>query len=73
MLRAHAMKHWSSTQASAAPGSGEAEFYGVVRGFFPGLRILGPSAGSGGFAAGLGLDRLKRGDRHLQPTGPRET
>ena len=37
MLGAHAMKRWSSTQASTALSSGEAEFYGVVRGSGQGL------------------------------------
>ena len=31
MFGAHTVQHWSSTQASTALSSGEAEFYGVVR------------------------------------------
>ena len=37
MFGAHTVKHWSSTQASTALSSGEAEFYGVVRGSGQGL------------------------------------
>ena len=37
MLGKHAIKHWSSTQPSVALSSGEAEFYGVVRGAGQGL------------------------------------
>ena len=32
MLGKHTIKHWSSAQPSVALSSGEAEFYGVVRG-----------------------------------------
>ena len=38
MLGVHVLKHWSSTQASTALISGEAEFYGVVCGLGHGLR-----------------------------------
>ena len=37
MLGSHLLKAWSSTQASIALGSGEAEFYGLVRGVGVGL------------------------------------
>ena len=37
MLGSHAIKHWSSTQASVALSSGEAEFAGVIRGAGQGL------------------------------------
>ena len=37
MIGRHAIKHWSSTQASVALSSGEAEFAGVVRGSGQGL------------------------------------
>ena len=37
MLGAHVVKHWTSTKASTASSSGEAEFYGVVRGSGQGL------------------------------------
>ena len=33
----HAIKHWSSTQASVTLSSGEAEFNGVIRGAGQGL------------------------------------
>ena len=32
MLRCHCRKTWSSTQDIIAPSSGEAEYYGLVRG-----------------------------------------
>ena len=37
MLGQHTIKHWSSTQPSLTLSSGEAEFYGVVRGAGQGL------------------------------------
>ena len=37
MMGRHAIKHWSSTQASIALSSGGAEFAGVVRGSGQGL------------------------------------
>ena len=37
MLGSHAIKHWPSTQGSAALSSGEAEFAGVIRGAGQGL------------------------------------
>lgn len=37
MLGKHTIKHWSSTQPSVSLSSGEAEFYGVVRGTGQGL------------------------------------
>ena len=37
MFGRHTMKHWSSTHASTALSSGEAEFNGVVRGSGQGL------------------------------------
>ncbi len=37
MVGRHAIKHWSSTQPSISLSSGEAEFYGVVRGSGQGL------------------------------------
>ena len=37
MFGRHAVKHWSSTQASIALSSGEAEFAGVIRGAGQGL------------------------------------
>ena len=37
MLGRHTIKHWSSTQASVALSSGEAEFAGVIRGAGQGL------------------------------------
>ena len=37
MLGRHTIKHWSSTQPSVTLSSGEAEFYGVVRGAGQGL------------------------------------
>ena len=37
MLGGNCIKHWSSTQPSVSLSSGEAEFYGVVRGAGQGL------------------------------------
>ena len=47
MLGRHIIKCWSATQASLALSSGEAEFYGVVRGTGIGLgqQALGRDAG----------------------------
>ena len=47
MLGSHVIKCWSSTQASLALSSGEAEYYGVVRGAGIGLgqQALGKDAG----------------------------
>ena len=47
MLGAHVIKCWSSTQASLALSSGEAEYYGVVKGTGVGLgqQALGRDAG----------------------------
>ena len=37
MMGRHTIKHWSSTRPSVSLSSGEAEFYGVVRGAGQGL------------------------------------
>ena len=71
MLGKHTIKHWASTQPSVSLSSGEAEFYGVVRGSGQGL-------GDQALLKDLGLDvplrvdRLFRGTRHLLETGSRE-
>ena len=39
MVGSHLIKAWSSTQASVALSSGEAEYYGLVRGVGIGLGI----------------------------------
>ena len=39
MVGSHLIKAWSSTQASVALSSGEAEYYGLVRGVGAGLGI----------------------------------
>ena len=39
MVGSHLIKAWSSTQASVALSSGEAEYYGLVRGVGVGLGI----------------------------------
>ena len=39
MMGTHLLKRWSATQASVALSSGEAEFYGVVRGAGVGLGV----------------------------------
>ena len=40
LVGSHIIKMWSSTQASLALSSGEAEYYGTVRGSAIGLGIL---------------------------------
>ena len=40
MVGSHLLKCWSSTQAGVAMSSGEAEFYGVVKGAIAGLGAL---------------------------------
>ena len=77
MLGRHVVKFWSATQASLALSSGEAEYYGVVRGAGIGLgqKALGKDAGfdlplrvwtdssaAMGTAARQGLGKL----RHLE-------
>ena len=54
MLGSHVIKTWSSTQASLALSSGEAEYYGVVRGTAVGLgqQALGRDAGFEGLPDG---------------------
>ena len=76
MLGAHAMKRWSYTEASTALSSGEAEFYGVVRGSGKGfgyqallrdlgislpLRVWTDSSAAIGICSRQGLGKL----RHL--------
>ena len=71
MIGTHLLKCWSSTQAGVAMSSGEAEFYGAVK----------------GASAGYGMQALYRDigcelplrlwtelgcSRHLQQTGPWE-
>ena len=77
MLGCHVIKFWSATQASLALSSGEAEFYGVVRGAGMGLgqqalgrdagfelpiRVWTDSSAAMGTAARQGLGKL----RHLE-------
>ena len=77
MLGQHVIKYWSATQASLAPSSGEAEYYGVVRGTGVGLgqqalgrdggfelpvRVWTDGSAAMGTAARQGLGKL----RHLE-------
>ena len=79
MLGAHVIKHWSSTQPSVTLSSGEAEFYGVVRGAGMGLgyqsllrdmhrhlplRLWTDSSAAIGICSRQGLGKL----RHLECT-----
>ena len=79
MLGAHAVKHWSSTQASTALSSGEAEFNGVVRGSGQGLgyqsllhdlgvdvplRVWTDSSAAIGICSRQGLGKLRHLDTH---------
>ncbi len=75
----HTMKHWSSTQASVALSSGEAEFAGVIRGAGQGLgfqallRDLGvdlplpvwtDSSAAVGICSRQGLGKMRHLDTH---------
>ena len=77
MLGAHVLKTWSTTQVSIALSSGEAEYYGVVRGTGIGfgqkalfhdagidmpLRVWTDSSAAIGTASRQGLGKL----RHLE-------
>ena len=79
MLGNHAMKHWSSTQASIALSSGEAEFAGVIRGAGQGLgyqallqdlgvviplRVWTDSSAAIGICSRQGLGKLRHLDTH---------
>ena len=79
MVGHHAIKHWSSTQASVSLSSGEAEFYGVVRASGQGLgyqallrdlgvdlplRVWTDSSASIGIASRQGLGKLRQLDTH---------
>ena len=79
MLGKHAIKHWSSTQPSVSLSSGEAEFYGVVRGAGQGLgyqallkdlgidiplRMWTDSSAALGICSRQGLGKLRHLDTH---------
>ena len=79
MLGRHCLKHWSSTQPSTALSSGEAEFYGVVRGSGHGLgfqallrdlgidaklRLWTDSSAALGICSRQGLGKLRHLDTH---------
>ena len=79
MFGRHTMKHWSSTQASTALSSGEAEFNGVVRGSGQGLgyqslladlgiaiplRVWTDSSAAIGICNRQGLGKLRHLDTH---------
>ncbi len=79
MLGNHAIKHWSSTQASVTLSSGEAEFHGVVRGAGQGLgyqallcdlgvnvplRVWTDSSAAIGICSRQGLGKLRHLDTH---------
>ena len=79
MLGRHTIKHWSSTQPSVTLSSGEAEFYGVVRGSGQGLgyqsllkdlglsiplRIWTDSSAAIGVCSRQGLGKLRHLDTH---------
>ena len=75
----HTIKHWSSTQPNVALSSGEAEFYGVVRGAGHGLgyqalladlgvavplRVWTGSSAALGICSRQGLGKLRHLDTH---------
>ena len=79
MLGRHCIKHWSSTQPSVSLSSGEAEFYGVVRGAGQGLgyqallkdlgvsaplRVWTDSSAALGVCSRQGLGKLRHLDTH---------
>ena len=79
ILGTHAVKSWSSTQASVALSSGEAEFNGVVRGagvglgyqsllrdlgVSVGLRVWTDSSAAIGICTRQGLGKLRHLDTH---------
>ena len=79
MVGTHAIKTWSSTQASVSLSSGEAELYGVVRGAGMGLgyqsllkdlghtlpvRVWTDSSASIGICTRQGLGKLRHIDTH---------
>ena len=79
MFGGHAIKHWSSTQASVALSSGEAEFAGVIRGAGQGLgyqallkdlgveallRVWTDSSAAIGICSRQGLGKLRHLDTH---------
>jgi len=80
MLGRHTVKHWSSTQASIALSSGEAEFAGVVRGSGQGLgyqallrdlgveapvRVWTDSSAALGICSRQGLGGVRHLDTHM--------
>ncbi len=79
MLGKHTIKHWSSTQPSVSLSSGEAEFYGLVRGSGQGLgyqallkdlglemplRMWTDSSAAIGICSRQGLGKLRHIDTH---------
>ncbi len=79
LIGRHTMKHWSSTQASVALSSGEAEFAGVIRGAGQGLgyqallrdlgvdlplRVWTDSSAAVGICSRQGLGKLRHLDTH---------
>ena len=79
LVGAHAVKSWSATQSSVSLSSGEAEFYGVVRGAGVGLgyqglmrdlgfelpvRVWTDSSASIGICTRQGLGKLRHLDTH---------
>ena len=79
MFGHHTIKHWSSTQPSVSLSSGEAEFYGLVRGSGQGLgyqallkdlgldmplRMWTDSSAAIGICSRQGLGKLRHIDTH---------
>jgi len=80
MLGKHAIKTWSSTQSSISLSSGEAEFYGVIKGAGMGLgfqslladlglqvplRVWTDSSAAIGICSRQGLGKMRHIDTHL--------
>ena len=71
MVGTHLLKCWSSAQAEFAMSSGEAEFYGAVKGASTGLGMK-PLYRDIDYELPLTVDRQLRDGRDLQPAGPRQ-
>ena len=84
MLGRHTIKHWSSTQPSVALSSGEAEFYGIMRGTGQGLgyqsllrdigltlplRVRTDSSAVIGICSRQGRGKLRHIDTHTHSVG----
>ena len=68
MVGTHLLKCWSSTQAGVAMSSGEAEFYGAVKGAAAGLGMKALYRDNWLSTATETVDGQLGSSRYLQPT-----